>query len=81
MGHGGSVFYVLAKLSAAGVPTLTVLHGPSTAGGAYMPGMSDYNVGVKHNGMAALGGAALVQAATGEVADERKLGGTEMHAR
>ena len=78
--HGGSVFYMLAKLSAAGVPTLTVLHGPSTAGGAYMPGMSDYNVGVKHNGMAALGGAALVQAATGEVADERKLGGTEMHA-
>ena len=47
---------MLAKLSAAGVPTLTVLHGPSTAGGAYMPGMSDYNVGVKHNGMAALGG-------------------------
>ena len=46
------------------MPTLTVLHGPSTAGGAYMPGMSDYNVGVKHNGMAALGGAALVQAAT-----------------
>ena len=78
--HGGSVFYMLAKLSAAGVPTLTVLHGPSTAGGAYMPGMSDYNVGVKHNGMAALGGAALVQAATGEIADERKLGGTEMHA-
>ncbi len=78
--HGGSVFYMLAKLSAAGVPTLTVLHGPSTAGGAYMPGMSDYNVGVKNNGMAALGGAALVQAATGEIADERELGGTEMHA-
>ncbi len=78
--HGGSVFYNLARLSAAGIPTMTVLHGPSTAGGAYMPGMSDYNVGVKHNGMAALGGAALVQAATGEVADERELGGTEMHA-
>ena len=45
-----------------------------------MPGMSDYNVGVKHNGMAALGGAALVQAATGEIADERELGGSEMHA-
>lgn len=78
--HGGSVFYNLARLSAAGIPTMTVLHGPSTAGGAYMPGMSDYNVGVKHNGMAALGGAALVQAATGEIADERELGGTEMHA-
>ena len=78
--HGGKVFYMLAKLSAAGVPTMTVLHGPSTAGGAYMPGMSDYNVGVRHNGMAALGGAALVQAATGEIADERALGGSEMHA-
>ena len=78
--HGGEVFYMMARLSAAGVPTLTVLHGPSTAGGAYMPGMSDYNIGVKHNGMAALGGAALVRAATGEVADERELGGSEMHA-
>ncbi len=78
--HAGSVFYMLAKMSAAGIPTMTVLHGPSTAGGAYMPGMSDYNVGVKNNGMAALGGAALVQAATGEIADERELGGTEMHS-
>jgi geranyl-CoA carboxylase beta subunit len=78
--HGGGVFCSLGRLSAAGIPTMTVLHGPSTAGGAYMPGMSDYNVGVKHNGMAALGGAALVQAATGEIADERQLGGSEMHA-
>lgn len=78
--RAGRVFYSLARASAAGVPTFTILHGPSTAGGAYMPGMSDYNVGVKNNGMAALGGAALVQAATGEVADERELGGTEMHA-
>ena len=76
----GAVFYGLAKLSAAGVPTLVVLHGPSTAGGAYMPGMSDYVVGVKGNGMAALGGAALVKAATGEIADESELGGAEMHA-
>ncbi len=78
--HAGGVFYRLAKLSAEGVPTLVVLHGPSTAGGAYMPGMSDYVVGVKNNGMAALGGAALVRAATGEVADEAQLGGAEMHA-
>lgn len=77
---GGKLFRNLARLSAAGIPTLVVLHGPSTAGGAYMPGMSDYVVGVKHNGLAALGGAALVKAATGEVADERELGGTEMHA-
>lgn len=76
----GGVFRNLARLSAAGVPTVTVLHGPSTAGGAYMPGLSDYVVGVKDNGLAALGGAALVRAATGEIADERQLGGSEMHA-
>ena len=78
--NGGRMFYGLARLSAKGVPTFVVLHGPSTAGGAYHPGMSDYVVGVKKNGMAALGGAALVKAATGEVADERALGGAEMHA-
>ncbi len=78
--HGGGMFYGLAKLSAAGIPTFVVLHGPSTAGGAYQPGMSDYVIGVKKNGMAALAGVALTQAATGEIADERELGGTEMHA-
>ena len=78
--NGGKIFRNLARLSAAGIPTMVVLHGPSTAGGAYMPGMSDYVIGVKNNGLAALGGAALVRAATGEVADERQLGGTEMHA-
>lgn len=76
----GSMFRNLAQLSAAGIPTITVLHGPSTAGGAYMPGMSDYVIGVKNNGLAALAGAALVRAATGEVVDERELGGSEMHA-
>jgi geranyl-CoA carboxylase beta subunit len=78
--HGGGMFYKLALASAQGVPTFVVLHGPSTAGGAYMPGMSDYVIGVKNNGMAALAGAALVQAATGEIANERELGGTEMHS-
>ena len=77
---GGGLFRNLARLSAAGVPVITVLHGPSTAGGAYMPGMSDYVIGVKENGMMALAGAALVQAATGEVANDRELGGSEMHA-
>ena len=76
----GAVFRNLARMSAAGLPTMVVLHGGSTAGGAYMPGMSDYVIGVKENGMAALGGAALVKAATGEEADERELGGSEMHA-
>lgn len=78
--QAGRMYYNFARLSAAGVPVISVLHGPSTAGGAYMPGMSDYVIGVKNNGMAALGGAALVKAATGEEADERELGGTEMHA-
>ena len=78
--RGGGLYYRLARLSAAGVPTLTVLHGPSTAGGAYMPGLSDYVIGVRGRGRAALAGAALLQAATGEVADEEALGGAEMHA-
>ncbi|MEM6460630.1 MAG: carboxyl transferase domain-containing protein [Pseudomonadota bacterium] len=78
--EGGAMFRNLARLSAAGIPTITVLHGPSTAGGAYMPGLSDYVIGVKKNGMAALAGAALVHAATGEKADDRALGGSEMHA-
>ena len=78
--NAGSMFRNLARFSAAGVPTMTVLHGPSTAGGAYMPGMSDYVVGVRNNGLAALAGVALVQAATGEEAEERQLGGSEMHA-
>ena len=79
--NGGGLFYNLARLSAAGIPIISVLHGPSTAGGAYMPGLSDYVIGVKNNGMAALAGAALVYAATGERADDRELGGSEMHAR
>ena len=78
--RGGAVFRNLARLSAAGLPTVAVLHGPSTAGGAYMPGLSDYVIGVKKNGMAALGGPALVFAATGEKANDEELGGAEMHA-
>lgn len=78
--HGGGMFAGLARLSAAGIPVITVLHGPSTAGGAYQPGLSDYVIGVRKNGMAMLGGAALVRAATGEVSDDQTLGGAEMHA-
>ncbi|MFT5007295.1 MAG: geranyl-CoA carboxylase beta subunit [Paracoccaceae bacterium] len=78
--HGGGMFAGLARLSAAGIPTITVLHGASTAGGAYQPGMSDYVIGVRDNGMAMLGGAALVRAATGEIATDQALGGVEMHA-
>lgn len=78
--HGGGMFAGLAKLSAAGNPVITVLHGASTAGGAYQPGLSDYVIGVKDNGMAMLAGAALVQAATGEIAKDTDLGGAQMHA-
>jgi geranyl-CoA carboxylase beta subunit len=78
--HGGGLYYRRALMSAAGIPTISVLHGLSTAGGAYQPGLSDYVVGVKGNGMAALGGSALVRAATGEISDDRELGSSEMHA-
>ncbi|WP_373084132.1 acyl-CoA carboxylase subunit beta [Sneathiella sp.] len=78
--RGGGGFLRLAKLSAAGIPTFVVLHGPSTAGGAYFPGMSDYVIAIKGRGRASLGGAALVRAATGEISDEEELAGAEMHA-
>ena len=78
--NGGGMYSGLAKLSAAGIPVITVLHGASTAGGAYQPGMSDYVIGVKKNGMAMLAGAALVRAATGEISEDRVLGGAEMHS-
>lgn len=77
---GGGGFRRLAQLSAAGVPLFTILHGPSTAGGAYYPGLSDYVVAVRGRGRASLGGAALVRAATGEVSDEEELAGAVMHA-
>lgn len=78
--HGGSVFYNLARHSAAGLPVITVVHGSSTAGGAYMPGLSDYVVMVKDKARAFLAGPPLLLAATGEVASEEELGGANMHA-
>ncbi|WP_439100772.1 acyl-CoA carboxylase subunit beta [Congregibacter sp.] len=78
---GGGIFARLARLSAAGLPVITVLHGASAAGGAYMPGLSDYVVGVKDNGKAYLAGPALLKAATGEVADDAQLGGAAMHSQ
>ncbi len=77
---GGGIFARLARLSAAGLPVITILHGASAAGGAYMPGMSDYVIGIKKNGKAYLAGPALLKAATGEVADDAELGGAAMHA-
>ena len=77
---GGTLFANQARLSKAGVPVITILHGSSTAGGAYMPGMSDYVIGVKGQGRAFLAGPPLLKAATGEIATEEELGGAEMHA-
>jgi len=78
--HGGSGFYWLARLSAAGLPVISVVHGASTAGGAYMPGLSDYVIMVRGQAKAFLAGPPLLKAATGEIASEEELGGAEMHA-
>ncbi len=77
---GGTLFANLARLSKAGLPVISVLHGSSTAGGAYMPGLSDYVVAIKERGKAFLAGPPLLKAATGEVATEEELGGALMHA-
>ncbi|MEM9254096.1 MAG: carboxyl transferase domain-containing protein [Pseudomonadota bacterium] len=78
--EGGALFGNLARLSKAGLPVISILHGSSTAGGAYMPGLSDYVIAVKDNGKAFLAGPPLLKAATGEIATEEELGGAEMHA-
>ena len=77
---GGKIFCNMARLSAAGIPVVTVVHGSSTAGGAYMPGLSDYVVVVRGRSKIFLAGPPLLKAATGEIADDESLGGAEMHA-
>lgn len=78
--RGGGIFYNLARLSAAGLPVVTSVHGSSTAGGAYMPGLSDYVVMVRQRARAFLAGPPLLKVATGEIATAEELGGAEMHA-
>jgi acetyl-CoA carboxylase carboxyltransferase component len=78
---GGASFKNLTQLSAAGIPTVTLVFGSSTAGGAYVPGMSDYTVLQKQAAKVFLGGPPLVKMAIDEDADEEELGGAEMHAR
>nr|WP_245652963.1 acyl-CoA carboxylase subunit beta [Herbidospora sakaeratensis] len=78
---GGRVFRDLTRLSAAGVPTIALVFGNSTAGGAYVPGLSDHVVMVRERAKVFLGGPPLVKVATGEDADDESLGGAEMHAR
>ncbi|WP_077003003.1 acyl-CoA carboxylase subunit beta [Variovorax sp. KK3] len=77
--RGGNIFRNLARLSAAGLPVVTVTHGSSTAGGAYQTGLSDHIVMVRDRTRAFLAGPPLLMAATGEVASEEELGGAAMH--
>ncbi|RFA09996.1 acetyl-CoA carboxylase carboxyltransferase subunit [Subtercola boreus] len=77
----GRIFHELTALSADGVPSIALVFGSSTAGGAYVPGMSDYAVLVDQQAQVFLGGPPLVKMATGENADAEALGGASMHSR
>jgi len=79
--HFGRIFYNQATLSAAGIPQIAVVMGSCTAGGAYVPAMSDESIIVKNQGTIFLGGPPLVKAATGEVVSAEELGGAEVHSR
>jgi acetyl-CoA carboxylase carboxyltransferase component len=76
---GGRVFRDLTRLSAAGIPTVTAVFGNATAGGAYVPGMSDYVIMIEDRSKVFLGGPPLVKMATGEQAEDEALGGARMH--
>jgi len=77
---GGRGFANQARMSARGIPQVTVVHGSSTAGGAYLPGLSDYTIMVRNQAKVFLAGPPLLKAATGEIATDEELGGAEMHA-
>ncbi len=77
----GRMFHDITELSARGVPTVSVVFGSSTAGGAYQPGLSDYTIFVRGGAKVFLGGPPLVKMATGEDADDEELGGAAMHAQ
>ena len=79
--HFGRIFYNQARLSAAGVPQIAAVLGSCTAGGAYVPAMSDEAIIVKEQGTIFLGGPPLVKAATGEVVSAEELGGADVHTR
>lgn len=78
--EGARSFANQARLSAAGIPQITVVHGNATAGGAYQPGLSDYIIAVRKQTKMFLAGPPLLKAATGEIADDESLGGAELHA-
>lgn len=77
---GGRRFANQARLSSAGLPQVTVVHGNATAGGAYVPGMSDYVIAVRNQSKMFLAGPPLLKMATGEIANDEELGGAAMHA-
>ncbi|MGE3987334.1 MAG: carboxyl transferase domain-containing protein [Pseudorhodoplanes sp.] len=79
--HFGRIFFNQATMSAAGIPQIAVVMGSCTAGGAYVPAMSDESVIVKNQGTIFLGGPPLVKAATGEVVSAEDLGGADVHTR
>ncbi|MCA8931271.1 MAG: methylcrotonoyl-CoA carboxylase [Rhodospirillaceae bacterium] len=79
--HFGRIFYNQATLSAAGIPQIAVVMGSCTAGGAYVPAMSDETIIVRQQGTIFLGGPPLVKAATGEVVSAEDLGGSDVHSR
>ena len=79
--HFGRIFYNQARLSAAGIPQVAIVMGSCTAGGAYVPAMSDESIIVKGEGTIFLAGPPLVRAATGEVVTAEELGGAEVHSR
>jgi geranyl-CoA carboxylase beta subunit len=79
--EGARGFANQARMSAMGLPQITVVHGSSTAGGAYQPGLSDYVVVVRGKARLFLAGPPLLKAATGEIATDEELGGAEMHAQ
>jgi geranyl-CoA carboxylase beta subunit len=77
---GAQAFANQARMSAAGIPQVTVVHGNATAGGAYQPGLSDYVIAVRNKTKMFLAGPPLLKAATGEIATDEELGGAELHA-
>ena len=79
--HFGRIFFNQANMSAAGIPQIAVVMGSCTAGGAYVPAMSDEAVIVRNQGTIFLGGPPLVKAATGEVVSAEDLGGADVHSR
>ncbi len=79
--HFGRIFYNQANMSAQGIPQIAVVMGSCTAGGAYVPAMSDESIIVKEQGTIFLGGPPLVKAATGEVVTAEELGGADVHSR